>query len=309
LDFGSLVWRLKATAHRPGTFTAKLTASREVTVIATPSDDGLEDTENIVVERTWDEQMQYMVVVSGRTFPIGGRIPVQMTFMPFAKIKIHRISIILEGSYMNIFFGELCRFKLPLLEKAVYYTRLNRLAKTATPTRLVLVSIKYPEKTNRAILPLPEEVDAFKESPFYSVLVNEDEIGLEDDRSNFTILTSQLASNLIGPGPWVLQFDAKIPASCNYLHPTNQNKSSNIIVNHVLKIVYRVERGDDEHVDANGKRKLFDIVIHSPIHILSVRLSLQSYIHLVLIHIACSVFATWNIHHCHDIPNRGMARR
>ena len=39
----------------------------------------------------------------------------------------------------------------------------------------------------------------------------------------------------------------------------------------VLKIIFRVERGDDEALDpTTGKRKLFDIVVQTPVHILSV---------------------------------------
>lgn len=66
LDHGSVVWRLKATVHRPGTFKTKLTNAREVVVVASPSEDDTEDTESIVVERSWDDQMQYLLVVSGK---------------------------------------------------------------------------------------------------------------------------------------------------------------------------------------------------------------------------------------------------
>ena len=38
-----------------------------------------------------------------------------------------------------------------------------------------------------------------------------------------------------------------------------------------MKIVMRVERGDDTFVDLKtGKRKQFDIVVQTPVHILSV---------------------------------------
>jgi arrestin-related trafficking adapter 3/6 len=162
-----------------------------------------------------------------------------------------------------------------ITEKVTYYTRSKRMVRSAAPHQLVLLSIKYPDKDNRAILPLADDkVDAFRESPFYSVLVGDTESGFEESlQTGFYDTTSQLASNLMGPGPWVLQFDAKIPATCHYLHPTNSNKDSNMTVSHVLKIVYRVERGDSEYVDARGKRKQFDIVIQSPIHILSVGFS------------------------------------
>ena len=68
-----------------------------------------------------------------------------------------------------------------------------------------------------------------------------------------------------------------MPRSCAQLHFTAKNKRSSISVGHALKIVFRVERGDDQFVDAKtGKRKLFDIVVQTPVHVLSVCHSLSS---------------------------------
>ena len=96
-DFGSVIWRLKATAHRPGAFTTKLSATQEVTVVACPSEDDTEDSESIIVERQWDNQMQYLIAISGRSFPIGGVMPFSITFVPFAKMKVFRLSLVIEG--------------------------------------------------------------------------------------------------------------------------------------------------------------------------------------------------------------------
>ena len=97
-EFGSVVWRLKATAHRPGTFTTKLSATQEVTVVACPCEDDTEDTESIIVERQWDTQMQYLIAISGRSFPIGGVIPFSITFVPWTKMKVFRLSLVIEGA-------------------------------------------------------------------------------------------------------------------------------------------------------------------------------------------------------------------
>ena len=58
------IYRLKATVHRSGTFTYKLTASREVVLIASPGEDDLDESDNIVVQREWDSQMNYAIVIS-----------------------------------------------------------------------------------------------------------------------------------------------------------------------------------------------------------------------------------------------------
>lgn len=101
-EFGAVTYRLKATVHRPGTFTHKLTTSREVVLIASPGEDDLEESDNITVQREWDSQMHYAIIISGRAFAIGSSIPLHVTFMPISKMKIYRISAIVEGKHISI---------------------------------------------------------------------------------------------------------------------------------------------------------------------------------------------------------------
>ena len=101
--FGSVHWRLKAYVHRPGTFKAKMMTSREVITVACPTSEDTEDTENIIVERLWDQQLQYLIAVSGKSFHVGGTVPVSFTLLPLAKISVYRMSVILEGKYFLSF--------------------------------------------------------------------------------------------------------------------------------------------------------------------------------------------------------------
>ncbi|KAF9012533.1 hypothetical protein BDQ17DRAFT_1344100 [Cyathus striatus] len=215
-DYGSVNWRLRAVVHRPGAFKSKLVATREVIMIACPTEDDTEDTENIIVERHWDQQLQYLISISGRSFYIGGTIPITFTMLPLAKMKIHRISVYVEER------GE--------------------------------------GKGQDPILPLQsDDPEAFRHSPLHTVMNADDDI-------------SEMASSLMGPGPWTFHQELKLPASCQMLRFTNKNRRSNIVITHLLKCVMRVERGDDLHVDAKtGKRKLFDIVVQTPVQILSCR--------------------------------------
>lgn len=98
--YGSVYWRLKANVHRPGTFKSKMTTSREVVTVACPTSEDTEDTENIIVERLWDQQLQYLISVSGKSFHVGGTVPVSFTLLPLAKISIYRLSVILEGEFL-----------------------------------------------------------------------------------------------------------------------------------------------------------------------------------------------------------------
>lgn len=99
-DYGSVYWRLKASVHRPGTFKSKMTAVREVITVACPTSEDTEDTENIIVERHWEQQLQYLISVSGRSFHVGGIVPVSFTLLPLAKISVYKLSVILEGKYL-----------------------------------------------------------------------------------------------------------------------------------------------------------------------------------------------------------------
>ncbi|KAH9834108.1 uncharacterized protein C8Q71DRAFT_161021 [Rhodofomes roseus] len=238
-DLGHVTWKLKAYAHRPGTFTTKMSAAQEITVVACPSEDDLEETDSIIVERQWDTQMQYLITVSGRSFPIGGVMPVSITFMPWTKMKVYRISVLIE-------------------ERVDYWTDFKRIARTDPLTRIVLMSVKNQQKDGPYILPLDSsDSQAFMHSPFAALVPEGEDVG-------------EYASSLMGPGPWRIQTDLQLPEACNVLHFTNRNRRSNIFVTHMLKIIFRVERGDDQAVDPqSGRRKLFDIVVQTPIHILS----------------------------------------
>lgn len=237
-DSGNVSWQLKAFAHRPGAFTSKLSAAQAITIVASPGEDDTEETESIIVERQWETQMQYLISISGRSFPVGGYMPVSVTFMPWTKMKIHRISVLLE-------------------EKVDYWTDFKRVVRSDPVVRVSLLSLKSAQKDGTPILPLnADNPDALLRSPFMEVVEPDMDLG-------------EYASSLMGPGPWTIHKSIQIPKDTP-LHFTNKNRRSNMSVSHTLKIVFRVERGDNEAVDPQtGRRKMFDIVVQTPIHILS----------------------------------------
>ncbi|KAH9855952.1 hypothetical protein C2E23DRAFT_723228 [Lenzites betulinus] len=248
VDYGSVTWKLKAVVHRPGAFKAKLQASHDITVVTTPCEDDTEESESIIVERQWDTQMQYLIAISGRSFPLGSSMPVSITFMPWTKMKIHRVSVLIE-------------------ERVDYWTQFKRISRTDPISRVALLALKYPKKDGPPILPLSDDPDAFRQSPLADVVDAGDDLG-------------DLVSSLMGPGPWTIRKNLQLPRAGDLLHTTNKNRRSNISVSHMLKIIFRVERGDDHAVDTQtGKRKLFDIVVQTPVHILS-HLCNQDYISL-----------------------------
>ncbi|THV05159.1 hypothetical protein K435DRAFT_961538 [Dendrothele bispora CBS 962.96] len=248
--FGSVTWRLKASVHRPGAFSSKMSTQRDVLVLSCPSEEDTEDTENIIVERHWDGQLQYLISISGRSFYVGGTIPISFTMLPLAKVRVHRLSVILE-------------------EKVEYHNNFRSVGRTDPVSTTQLLSVREEGKGRDAkhILPLEsDDTNALLNSPLYPVLNLPSEEYARDEA------LTDMASTLMGPGPWTFHQELQLPASCRSLHPTNKNRRSNISITHLLKCIMRVERGDDQAVDEKtGKRKLFDIVVQTPVMILACR--------------------------------------
>lgn len=136
---------------------------------------------------------------------------------------------------------------------------MRRIARSDEPVKFILLQIRRDGKSTKPILPLDSNnANVLRDSPLMDLFdAEKDDLG-------------EVASNLMGPGPWTFHKDLKLPTSCDILRFTNRNKRANMQVTHLLKVVMRVERGDDLHLDKNGNRKLFDIVVQTPVLILSV---------------------------------------
>lgn len=68
-----------------------------------------------------------------------------------------------------------------------------------------------------------------------------------------TDTTPQLLDPL---GPWNIESVLKLPSCSSRLNFSTAHDRANISIVHVLKIMLRVERGDDNFVDSRGKRKV-----------------------------------------------------
>lgn len=135
-------------------------------------------------------------------------------------------------------------------------TQGKRVARAEPVHKFELLSVRHYTREPFQILPLTTD---YADSPLKGLIEADD--------------ASDAASNLMGPGPWDVIANLELPKSCSRMHFTNKHKKSNILITHTLKLVFRVERGDDEYVDARtGLRKHFDIVVQTPMHILSVKL-------------------------------------
>jgi len=151
-------------------------------------------------------------------------------------------------------------------ERTDYYTATDSkcIARTDPIQSFSLLSLKIDNKEGEPILPIvSDDPEVFKHSPFYKMVTAEGD-------------SSGAASSLTGHGPWTFQRELALPSSCTQMHFSNKNRRANIIITHTLKVVFRVERGDDKFVDQKtGKRKLFDVIIQTPVNILSVSIEIR----------------------------------
>lgn len=95
-NHGCVEYWLKGFASRAGALTTRLTTSKEVHVVAAPNEDDMEAFEPITVERMWETELSYKIVIHSKSAPIGGEIPVSITLHPLGKMKVYRFTAILE---------------------------------------------------------------------------------------------------------------------------------------------------------------------------------------------------------------------
>lgn len=94
-EMGSVRYELDATVERAGAFKSNLSGAMEVILIRTPGEASMEGSEPIAISRNWEDQLHYDIIISGKSFPIGQKIPVSFKLTPLAKVRVHRIKVFL----------------------------------------------------------------------------------------------------------------------------------------------------------------------------------------------------------------------
>ncbi|BGP34069.1 hypothetical protein JCM10296v2_005884 [Rhodotorula toruloides] len=244
-EFGHVHYTLKATVHRAGALTTNLTSSTDVTLVTTLGEEDTEESESIVVERFWETQVKYHVALSGKSFPIGGQIPVSIRLNPLAKIKLYRITAQLE-------------------QKTSYFASVTsgrKLTRHETPKRFQLLRIENKDPKEPLLPILSDDPNVLANHPLKDFFINASS-------------SSDETPSLLDPiGPWHLDGTLQLPDCSTKLNVSTNHEKSNISISHTLKIMLRVERGDDEYLDSKGNRKLWDIVVEAGAVMLSCHLS------------------------------------
>lgn len=240
-DFGSNAYIMKAHVQRSGPLTSNLSEEREIILVHAPDEDGQDEVESIIVERSWEDSLRYLVVVTGKSFPVGGRIPIFVKFVPTDKIKIHRIIASLE-------------------ERTAYYAKGRRVARHEVPRRWTLLKL-LPKNNDAGILPInADDPQSLDNNPLTSLARA---AAASYSETADVDISASIASLLDPAGPWELVMELEIPkhASTRINITSNHNKS-NIAVTHLVKLAIRVER-----LQTGSQRKLYDILIDAPVSI------------------------------------------
>lgn len=98
LPYGSVRWELETTVERAGAFKPNLHGTKEVSIVRVPDQMSLELTEPISISRQWEDQLHYDVMISGKSFPIGAKIPIAFKLTPLAKVQVHKLRVLVTES-------------------------------------------------------------------------------------------------------------------------------------------------------------------------------------------------------------------
>lgn len=119
LALATVTWQLEALVERAGAFRANLHGFKEIPVIRCPSEESLELTEPISITRTWEDQLHYEIMISGKAFPLGTKIPIAFKLTPLAKVQIHKVKVIIT-------------------ENVEYFTNDHKVSRKETTKKLLL---------------------------------------------------------------------------------------------------------------------------------------------------------------------------
>ncbi|PSR77066.1 hypothetical protein BD289DRAFT_378138 [Coniella lustricola] len=270
LQYGSVKWELETTVERAGAFKPNLHGSKEVSIVRVPDQMSLEMSEPISISRQWEDQLHYDILISGKSFPIGSKIPIAFKLTPLAKVQVHKLKVFVTESIEYWTNDRRVARKDPgrkilLLEK----TAGKPLDKQFASSELCIIRggelssdersharasaarrrTMDAQRTGTIAQPLPEPTDN---------MLGDLDLGLEAYWAS-----TEMEMNVQMPTCEMMTREKALR-----LHPDCSWKNVNVY--HWMKIVMRISRLDPE--DPAGKRRRhFEISIDSPFTVLNCR--------------------------------------
>lgn len=216
VTFGSVSYFLEANITRLGAFKSNITTRLPIDIVRIPSEDDLEETEPIIINREWEDQLQYDIVIGRKAVVLDSYLPLAFRFIPlFGKVSLYRIRVY-------------------LVENLEYYCH-DRKVHRLEPQKKYLL-LEHKAKKDKSLL-TPENRDNN---------IEEDEVIPKE--LEFQLFVPKVVNN----------------RSNSVIHP--DTSFTNIQAHHWIKICLRLSKLDPSNPN---KRKHYEILIDSPIHILS----------------------------------------
>ena len=250
VDLGSVKYEMEATVERAGAFRTNLLGTKEVVLVRTPSEGSLEQVEPIAISRSWEDQLHYDIVISGKSFPLGAQVPIAFKLTPLAKVQCHRIKVFVTEN-VEYFCNQKRVHRMEPVRKVQLFEKRADGPPTST----------FPGSTMRIIsgggVPYDQRAAAARG----------EDVPVQDPGNLLGDLNGE--GNI---GPTEMEFNVQLP-SCHNMR--EKDKSSrlhfdttyqNIQVHHWIKLVMRLSKPDKTDPT---KRRHFEISIDSPFHILS----------------------------------------
>ncbi|KAI0481260.1 hypothetical protein GGR56DRAFT_312475 [Xylariaceae sp. FL0804] len=270
LQFGSVKWDLETIVERAGAFKPNLHGSKEVRIVRVPDQLSLEMSEPISISRQWEDQLHYDIMISGKSFPIGTKVPIAFKLTPLAKVQVHKV-------------------KVYATESIEYWTNDRRVTRKDPGRKILLLEKsagkpldKAYENSDVRILSGGELTPDQRQE---ARIAAQRRRSLEASRAHTAPQPlPDPSDNMLGDldlgletywGPTEIEMNVQIP-TCEQmakdkavrLHPDCSWKNVNVY--HWIKIVMRISRLDPE--DPAGKRRRhFEISIDSPFTVLDCR--------------------------------------
>ncbi|EAT82353.2 hypothetical protein SNOG_10018 [Parastagonospora nodorum SN15] len=266
VDLGSVKYELEATVERAGAFRTNLVGTKEVTLIRAPSEGSLEQVEPIAISRSWEDQLHYDIVISGKSFPLGAQVPIAFKLTPLAKVQCHRIKVFVTENVEYFCNNKRVHRMEPVRKVQLFEKRAD-----GPPTST------FPGSTMRIVsgggVPYDQRAAAARG----------EDVQVQD--------STNLLGNLGGDanvGPTEMEFNVQLP-SCHNLREKEKahrlhfdTTYQNIQVHHWIKVFHPnsseistlivhqlVMRLSKPDATDPTKRRHFEISIDSPFHILS----------------------------------------
>ncbi|TID13151.1 hypothetical protein CANINC_005007 [Pichia inconspicua] len=93
VTFGTISYSLEAHVERSGTFKSNLTARRPLTIIRAPSENSSEENEPIIIDRDWENRLQYDIIIHSKQVVLNSYLPISFRMIPLEKLRIQRLRV------------------------------------------------------------------------------------------------------------------------------------------------------------------------------------------------------------------------